>query len=363
MPGVRPPATFALRQAAIDVRVAVLAAAAAYSYHTRGWVLPAVLCAVYVMLRMRRAQREPPHGHHADTVVPNHPPGVVLYNNCFSLCSGQVRLVLAEKGIEYESRHVHLIETGSYETQAKWFIQISPGACVPVMVHGGHPVYQSSSIITYADAVLSAAPSSLAADEGPAAHWFESASMKGDPMQAECRRERIAACIPFLTLPLFCSMMRAGPVPLTELAFGMLFHHHAVRPVMFLLFQTFGVHCFRLPPFRTLVNDARVVCEKHLQRLDEDLSAGGGPFIGGGRYTVADVNVTALLERLRVTRFDHLMQGKPSLLAYWGRMRARPSYKEAMADHERECIRGGIRLIDEWKGDASLQFFRELYGQ
>ena len=59
-------------------------------------------------------------------------------------------MCLAELGIPYKSHHIHLIETESYENLSRHFLAVNPGGLVPVLVHQGHPIYESHDQIRYA---------------------------------------------------------------------------------------------------------------------------------------------------------------------------------------------------------------------
>ena len=50
----------------------------------------------------------------------------ILYHNCFSLCSRKVRLCLEELEIEYDQKHIDLIETGKYQVASKDFLKLIP---------------------------------------------------------------------------------------------------------------------------------------------------------------------------------------------------------------------------------------------
>ena len=73
-----------------------------------------------------------------------------LYHNDFSLCSKKARLCLAELGIHARLHPVDLIETGRYENLSRDFLQVNPAGLVPVLVHRGHPIYESHEQIRYA---------------------------------------------------------------------------------------------------------------------------------------------------------------------------------------------------------------------
>ena len=49
----------------------------------------------------------------------------------------------------YESNPVDLIETGRYENISRKFLQVNPAATVPVLLHNGHPIYESHEQLKY----------------------------------------------------------------------------------------------------------------------------------------------------------------------------------------------------------------------
>ena len=73
---------------------------------------------------------------------------IALYHFGFSTCSQKVRLVLAEKGLEFESREVNLI---AGEQHAPEYVELNPHHVVPTLVHDGEVLIESSLIIGYLD--------------------------------------------------------------------------------------------------------------------------------------------------------------------------------------------------------------------
>ena len=71
-----------------------------------------------------------PKGGLMETVTLPHTEELELYHNAFSSCSQKVRLCLAEAGQAYKSNHIHLVETGWYQTCSPQFKKINPGATV-----------------------------------------------------------------------------------------------------------------------------------------------------------------------------------------------------------------------------------------
>ena len=58
---------------------------------------------------------------------------LALYHNDMSSCAQKVRLTLAEKGLEWESRHLDL---RAGEHQKDWYIKLNPRAVVPTLIDG-----------------------------------------------------------------------------------------------------------------------------------------------------------------------------------------------------------------------------------
>jgi len=73
---------------------------------------------------------------------------IELYHFGFSTCSQKVRLVLAEKGLDFESREVNLITGQQHDPE---YVKLNPKHVVPTLVHDGQVLVESSLIIAYLD--------------------------------------------------------------------------------------------------------------------------------------------------------------------------------------------------------------------
>ena|SRR5262249_7673565 len=71
---------------------------------------------------------------------------LALYHNDMSLCAQKVRVCLAEKGLEWESRHL-VLRAGEY--QQPWYRKLNPRAVVPTLVDGDKVVPESNVILEY----------------------------------------------------------------------------------------------------------------------------------------------------------------------------------------------------------------------
>ena len=73
---------------------------------------------------------------------------LALYHNDMSLCAQKVRVCLAEKGLEWESRHL-VLRAG--EHQAPWYLKLNRRAVVPTLIDGEKVVPESNVILEYLD--------------------------------------------------------------------------------------------------------------------------------------------------------------------------------------------------------------------
>ena len=71
-----------------------------------------------------------------------------LYHNALSTCSQKVRLVLAEKGLDFES---HPVDLAGGEQHAPDYVKMNPNHVVPTLVHDGRVLIESSLINEYLD--------------------------------------------------------------------------------------------------------------------------------------------------------------------------------------------------------------------
>lgn len=95
---------------------------------------------------------------------------IKLYHGDTSVCSAKVRILLAEKGLEWES---HLVDMLKGEHQSADYLAINPEGEVPALVHEDFVLTESSAIVLYLDA-LSDDNTLLPADSRARArtHWW-----------------------------------------------------------------------------------------------------------------------------------------------------------------------------------------------
>lgn len=276
-----------------------------------------------------------------------------LYHNALSLCSMKTRVCMAELQVPYKSHHIDLIETGSYENISRHFLKVNPGGTVPVLVHRGHPVYESHEQIRYAAQHAKLGSPQLIPEEpqlrAEMERWIDRSSLTDDPI--EHGDLSIGNAVPGLTMPLFSAMIEK--IPIAKILEGVLFHFDPKRPFLFMTFKFRKLE--KLPglaPIMKMVGRSRRQAAEHLDALEAQLERSGGPWILGEAFTLADVSWLVIFERLAQADWLHVFLGggkRHASAGYWERLKARPSYREAILEHSHEMISYGTRRIREAK--------------
>nr|ACO15091.1 Probable maleylacetoacetate isomerase 2 [Caligus clemensi] len=84
----------------------------------------------------------------------------VLYSYFRSSCSWRVRIALNLKGVEFETKAVHLVKDGGEQLKDA-YKDVNPMAQVPTLVHEGLTLTQSMAIMEYLEEKYSSEGSSL----------------------------------------------------------------------------------------------------------------------------------------------------------------------------------------------------------
>jgi glutathione S-transferase len=315
--------------------------------------------------RKRRTHAVEP-GFHEETGIPFEQ-DFELYHNAFSLCSKKVRVCLAELNIDYASHPIDLIETGSYENLSRHFLAVNPEGTVPVLVHRGHPIYESHEQIRYAANHATPGAETLVPEDpslvGEMQLWVDRASLTGDDPIAGIASSA-GNCIAGLTLPLFSAMIR--DIPLHRILVGLLFHRLRVRPASFLAMKLAGLSRLgRMKPAVAIVGRSIQQMNTHLDALETKLDQGDGAWILGEFFSLADVSWVVIFDRMREADCADLFLGgelHPQVTAYRDRLFARSSYAKGIWNHEHPTVRQGTQRLRDAK-EASPELRALLAGK
>ena len=321
------------------------------------WLAVALLAAalaVWFLLESGRRRTHPvTPGLHEEIVLP-HEAEWELWHNDFSLCSKKIRVCLAELGIDYVAHHVDLIETGCYGVLDPAFLRVNPAATVPVLVHRGHPVYESHEQIRYAAGFAGHGVSLVpqdAAERAEMERWVDLGALLGDDPMSDLERSA-GNCVPGLTLPLFAAMN--AHIPWRRFLVGVLFHRLRMRPLGMMLMKVRGVaRLLDIPPLAGAMRRSFAMLGTHLDTLEAALAERGGPWILGAQFTLADAGIMVVLDRLAEGGWAQaLLAGRPHVAAYWNALQARDSFRVALDGHRHPTVERGMADLARLRAES-----------
>jgi len=322
-----------------------------------------VLLTTFWYLRRLFGVKEVTGGLHKEITLP-YQESVELYHNATSSCSQKVRSCLYEAGVEFKSHALALPSSGSYETKMPWYLRINPAGTVPVLVHDGHPIYESHEQIVYIDQVLRQkdVPSLRPTDPEKVElmnKWVDCCSAIRSEIfsdDAKAFRKRIGNVLPGMTVPVFAANIIHFLSARQLLSTLMMMPF--VKELSFLLmivgFKMFGLQFIKLPPVSRKAELALPNIVYHLCQLEADLVQGGGPWICGETYTLADISWIPILERMEIARFwPCILSGNygsiENVRSYWERIQQRSAYQKGRPVGLDEKMMKVKAIIDGWK--------------
>lgn len=244
--------------------------------------------------------------------------GVVLFHFWPSLCSQKVRLVLAEKGVDYEGRLVNI--GPPMENYEPAYVRLNPGAVIPTLAIDGEIITDSMRIMHEID------------------RRFPEPSLLPEPHHPAL--EKVEHLLRLQNL-----------FPFREHAYGTLtgFLKWATRASMKWRIRNLERMKRAAPDLAsaydrkladvakwnvTMRDEAEVGridrrAEALLDELEQALSS--TEFLASDRYSLADAAWTVIVSRLHMQGRQHWWADgrRPGIEAWYGRMRARPSYRAA----------------------------------
>jgi len=238
---------------------------------------------------------------------------LALYHNDMSSCAQKVRLVLAEKGLEWENRHLDL-RAGDH--QKDWYIKLNPRAVVPTLIDGDIVVPESNVINEYLD------------------ERFPDPPLKpADPFGRARMR--------LWTKQLDEGVHDAG---IAVLSFALAFRHQ------YLTRGEAGKTMLESIPDPAKRERRRDVIEKGLdsphfhvaiERLlrlyqDMDKALASHAWLAGDAYSIADAAFTPYIVRLEHLDVMGLLDRTPRTADWYRRIKARPSFQAAIVRWEND---------------------------
>jgi glutathione S-transferase len=229
-----------------------------------------------------------------------------LYHAWASTCSQKVRLALAEKDLAYDGVVLNLRR---FEQLAPEFLALNPEAVVPVLVHDGFTLRESTIINDYLDHAFPQRPLRPADAKGRArvAVWnrfiddVPTLAIKKPSFQRNMR--------PFLqSLPEAEIEAAVARMPNPETARRW---RDAARN--------------GIPDAELAAADADL--RRMLDRMEAALAA--DRWLAGDEYSLADINIAPFVHRLASFSEYDLDRDWPAVAGWYARLRARPAFERA----------------------------------
>ena len=231
-----------------------------------------------------------------------------LYHNNVSVCAQKVRLVLAEKELDWVGHHIDLKKG---EQAEPGYLKINPKGLVPTLVHDGRVIPESTLICEYIDEAFPDPPLRPA-----------------DPYHRSVMRRW--AKIPDDGLHVACGSLSFAGVFARQLANGLDRDALEARlakmpdPARAARQRQIFEHGFDVP----FVRDAIIMQAKLLTDIETQL--GDSAWLAGGIYSLAEACLTPYIERLDRLGLAPMWADKPAVTAWFDRIRERPSFEKAI---------------------------------
>ena len=232
-----------------------------------------------------------------------------LYHQWTSTCSKRVRIVLAEKKLDWESQTVSLKDLEHLEP---WYIKLNPDGVVPTLDHDGKILTESNFIMEYLDEVFPDNP--LRPND-----YYERWKMRKWMHRFESIFHKNINTISFVKQN---RMKRYEKFSEDDLADFLGRQVNAERRQTFERRIRFGIKD----------SEMKFAEDRIAEILDElDQALNDSNWLNGSKLSLADISIAPFIERLEANGLEHLTDWsqRPHVGSWWSRIQELPSYKMA----------------------------------
>jgi glutathione S-transferase len=231
-----------------------------------------------------------------------------LYHSVNSVCAQKVRIVLAEKNLEYKD-HLMALRGDQFEPA---YMKLNPNGVVPTLVHDGRPVTESSVILYYLDEAFPKPPL-MPADLHQRAVVRMFNKVVDEYVHVSCMILTFGTAF----RPWFAGLsgeqidQRLAKSPLKQ-------RSEYKRDVALNGLDS------------RYVKDAVGHHEKLLKMMDGALER--GQWLAGDQFSLADAAVIPYILRMDLLKLKGIWDRLPRIEGWYQRMRLRPSVKKELLD-------------------------------
>lgn len=232
-----------------------------------------------------------------------------LYHNDMSVCAAKVRIVLAEKGLEWKGYALNLRAGDALKPE---YLRLNPNGVVPTLVHDGHVVIESTVICEYLDDVWSETP---LRPRDPYARTRMRLWTKQLDEGVHAATGTISTCIAFRH-----QHLKKSPEELKR------YFDSIPQPERRERLQKAVEFGMDSPTFAPAL--------RRFDRLIADIerTLTEGDWLASDSFSLADVAYTPYMIRLEHLGLGDMVRSRPRVAAWRERLFARPSFKTAVAD-------------------------------
>jgi glutathione S-transferase len=230
-----------------------------------------------------------------------------LYHHSESPCCQKIRLLLAEKELQWTSHYITLERGEQLEPE---FLSLNPKGVVPVLVHDDAVITESTVIAEYIEDRFPGHPMMPLDAVGKA-------RVRGWTKQTDegLHLPRTVA----LSWPLALCKIYMEKYP--TVAAREEYLANIVSPVMREIKRQSFESQYDAPIFRDAVLFFDALCAK----MDVQLRA--TPWLAGDTFTLAEINLVPYMLRLEDLQFSRLWGNRPVLAEWYERIKSRPAWR------------------------------------
>jgi glutathione S-transferase len=246
-----------------------------------------------------------------------------LYHHGSSVCAAKVRFALAEKGVAWSGHYIDVLAGEQFRPD---FLALNPKAMVPVIVHDGKVIAESTLICEYAESVFSGPP-----------------LYPRDPYLAYQAR-------------LWTKAVDEDLHPACSAITYVVSHRHTIIKNGVANFEDF----LKSPSNESLearklkwqwiahgleapgAADRIKLYDRYLRKMEDTLRE--RDWLAGPEFSIADVALTPYVNRLAMMGMSDMWEsGRLSGVASWfARIQARPTFKTALIDWIPQALRNDL---------------------
>lgn len=231
-----------------------------------------------------------------------------LYQGRLAVCAIKVRLVLAEKGLEFEAKNMNLREGEQHRPE---YLKLNPNGVVPTLVHDDYVLIESSVIMQYIDEAFPAHPMqpSDPKDRARMRIWMKRVDEYLHPGNATLTYAMVHAG----------EMKSKGPEELEA-------YYRGIPNPVTRARQRNAIEKGMDSPEAV---QALQFYAKALNDMETQLAQ--QPWLAGREYSLADAAVTPYINRFTMLNLSNMWtESKPHVTDWFERIRKRSSYAKAV---------------------------------